>query len=135
MKTSHLKKGSTFAAATAIAFAVSISLASAASFTLKIGSGQPMKPLEPINQANYYFVPTVEKRVAAETSHKIKFIKLWSTVSSPFDVLENVQKKLFDIGLFCACFEPTKTTQLAFHYYLPMVTDDPVTQLLSLIHI
>ena len=129
MKTNHLKKGSTFAAATAIAFAVSISLASAASFTLKIGSGQPMKPLEPINQANYYFVPTIEKRVAAETSHKIKFIKLWSTVSSPFDVLENVQKKLFDIGLFCACFEPTKASQLAFHYYLPMVTDDPVTQL------
>jgi TRAP-type C4-dicarboxylate transport system substrate-binding protein len=62
MKTSHLKMGSTFAAATAIAFAASISLASAASFTLKIGSGQPMKPLEPINQANYYFVPTVEKK-------------------------------------------------------------------------
>ena len=129
MNTNHLKEGSTFAAATAIAFAVSISVASAASFTLKIGSGQPMKPIEPINVANYYFVPTIEKRVAAETSHKIKFIKLWSTVSKPHDVLENVEKGVFDIGLFCACFEPTKAVQLAFHYFLPMVTDDPETQL------
>ena len=80
-----MQKGSAFAAVMAAAFAISISVAGAASFTLKIGSGQPMKPLEPINQANYYFVPTIEKRVAAETSHKIKFIKLWSTVSSPFD--------------------------------------------------
>ena len=113
----------------AFAFILSVSLVSAASFTLKIGSGQPMMPLEPINQAHHYLVPTIEKRVAAETSHKVKFIKLWNTVSGPFDVLENVQKKLFDIGLFCACFEPTKTTQLAFHFYVPMVTDDPMTQL------
>ena len=129
MKLTQFKKGSAFAAVVATALVVSISVAGAASFTLKIGSGQPMKPIEPINVANYYLVPQIEKRVAAETSHKIKFIKLWSTVSSPFDVLENVQKKLFDIGLFCACFEPTKASHLAFHYYLPMVTDDPVTQL------
>jgi len=129
MKLTQFTKASAFAAVVVAALAVSISVAGAASFTLKIGSGQPMKPIEPINVANYYFVPQIEKRVAAETSHKIKFIKLWSTVSSPFDVLENVQKKLFDIGLFCACFEPTKASHLAFHYYLPMVTDDPVTQL------
>lgn len=125
----RVKKFGTTAILGTAAFVLSASLATAGSFTLKIGSGQPMKPLEPINQANYYLVPTIEKRVAAETSHKVKFIKLWNTVSGPFDVLENVQKKLFDIGLFCACFEPTKTTQLAFHFYMPMVTDDPMTQL------
>lgn len=110
------------------AAAISVSAANADTFTLRIGSGQPMKPLEPIFKADSYLVPTIQKRVAAETKHKVKFIKLWNTVSGPFDVLEGVQKGLFDIGLFCACFEPTKAEHMAFHYYVPFVTDDPGTQ-------
>ncbi len=108
---------------------MSASFASAESFSLRIGSGQPMKPLEPIFKADGYFVPTVAKRVAAETKHKLKFVKLWNTVSGPFDVLEGVEKGLFDIGLWCACFEPTKASQLAFNYFVPFVTEDPATQL------
>ena len=64
---------------------LSVSVASAESFTLRIGSGQPMKPLEPIFKADNFFAPTVSKRVAAETKHKIKFVKLWNTVVGPFD--------------------------------------------------
>ncbi len=116
-------------AAVLAAAALAVSTAGAASFTLRIGSGQPMKPLEPIFMADGYFAPTVAKRVAEETEHKIAFIKLWNTVSGPFDVLEGVEKGLFDIGLWCACFEPTKASQLAFNYFVPFVTDDPMTQL------
>ena len=100
-----------------------------AKHSLRIGSGQPMKPLEPIFKADSYFAPTVIKRVKAETPHEIKFIKLWNTVSGPFDVLEGVEKGLFDIGLWCACFEPTKASQLAFNFFVPFVTDDPMTQM------
>ena len=50
----------------AVAVILSVSLVSAASFTLKIGSGQPMMPLEPINQAHHYLVPTIEKRVGTK---------------------------------------------------------------------
>ena len=103
--------------------------AGADTFSLRIGSGQPMKPLEPIFKADSYFAPTVSKRVAAETKHKVKFTKLWNTVSGPFDVLEGVEKGLFDVGLWCACFEPTKASHLAFNYFIPFVTDDPATQL------
>lgn len=103
--------------------------AAAESFTLRIGAGQPMKPLEPIFMANEYFVPTVTERVANETEHKVRFIEAYGgTVAGPFDVLEAVEKGLFDIGLWCACFEPTKAEHFAFHYNLPFVTDDPVLQ-------
>lgn len=111
------------------AVVASASVANADTFTLKIGSGQPMKPLEPIFKADGYFAPTISKRVAAETGHKIRFTKLWNTVSGPFDVLEGVEKGLFDIGLWCACFEPTKAEQLAYNLFIPFVTDDPMTQM------
>ena len=116
------------AAATAFSVATFSHSADAKNFTLRIGSGQPMMPLEPIFMADKYFAPTVAERVAAETEHKVKFIKLWNTVSGPFDVLEAVQKGLMDIGLFCACFEPTKAEQMAFHFYVPFVTDDSMLQ-------
>ncbi len=124
----HITRAAKFGAVALAATMLTASVASAESFTLRIGSGQPMKPLEPIFKADGFFVPEVSKRVAARTGHKIRFVKLWNTVSSPFDVLEGVQKGLFDIGLFCACFEPTKAEHLAFHYYVPFVTDDPMTQ-------
>ncbi len=115
-------------AAAAVAM-LSASAAQADSFTLRIGAGQPMKPLEPIFMASKYLVPKVKERVAKETGHKIRFIEAYGgTVAGPFDTLEAVQKGLFDIGLWCACFEPTKAVHFAFHYYLPFVTDDPILQ-------
>ena len=130
MKMLSLKTSLRLGALTLAAFTMSASFANATdTITLRIGSGQPMKPLEPIFKADDYFVPTIIKRVAAETDHKIKFIKLWNTVSGPFDVLEGVEKGLFDIGLWCACFEPTKASQLAFNFFIPFVTDDPMTQM------
>ena len=72
----------------------------AKNFTLRIGAGQAMKPLEPIFMANKHFVPTVKARVEKETGHKIRFIEAYGgTVAGPFDVLESVEKGLFDIGL------------------------------------
>lgn len=103
--------------------------ANADTFTLKIGSGQPMKPLEPIFMAHNYFVPTVSKRVEAETDHKIRFIENYNTVTGPFDTFEAIQSGLFDIGLWCACFEPTKAVHFVFQFFVPFVTDDPMKQL------
>ena len=70
--------------------------------------------LEPIFMANKHFVPTVKARVEKETDHKIRFIEAYGgTVAGPFDVLESVEKGVFDIGLWCACFEPTKAVHFA----------------------
>lgn len=103
--------------------------AQAESFTLRIGAGQAMQPLEAIYMAHHHFVPKVKERVSKETKHRVNFIEAYGgTVAGPFDVLEAVEKGLFDIGLWCACFEPTKAVHLAFHYYLSFVTDDPPTQ-------
>ena len=129
MKFLHVNRAAKFGAVALAATMLSASVASADTFTLRIGSGQPMKPLEPIFKADNFFAPEVSKRVAAKTNHKVRFIKLWNTVSGPFDVLEGVQKGLFDIGLWCACFEPTKASHLAFNFFIPFVTDDPATQL------
>lgn len=119
----------TAAAALAVA-AFSVPAAYADTFTLRIGAGQPMAPLEPIFMAHNYFVPKVKERVAKETKHKVTFIETYGgTVAGPFDVLEAIEKGLFDIGLWCACFEPTKAVNLAYHYFVPFVTDDPMTQL------
>lgn len=128
MKSIKLGKALRFSAYAVAAVMASASVANADTFNLRIGSGQPMKPLEPIFKADSYFAPTVERRVAAETKHKVRFTKLWNTVSGPFDVLEGVEKGLFDIGLWCACFEPTKASQLAYNFFIPFVTDDPMTQ-------
>lgn len=118
--------------AAAIAFAaaaISVPVAHAETYTLRIGAGQPMAPLEPIFMAHNYFVPTVKSRVEKETKHKITFIETYGgTVAGPFDVLEAIEKGLFDIGLWCACFEPTKAVHLAFNFFVPFVTDDPMTQ-------
>ncbi len=126
---SKLKPLAFAAAVLGAAAAVPVSAVDAKSFTLRIGAGQAMKPLEPIFMASTYFVPTVKARVEKETDHKIRFIEAYGgTVAGPFDVLESVEKGLFDIGLWCACFEPTKAVHFAFHYFVPFVTDDPVLQ-------
>ncbi len=117
------------AAVAAVVAAISVPVAHAESFTLRIGAGQPMQPLEPIFMAHNYFVPKVKERVEKETKHKVTFIETYGgTVAGPFDVLEAIEKGLFDIGLWCACFEPTKAVHLAYHYFVPFVTDDPMTQ-------
>lgn len=117
------------AAAALAAAALAVPAAYADSFTLRIGAGQPMAPLEPIFMAHNYFVPKVKERIEKETTHKVTFIETYGgTVAGPFDVLEAIEKGLFDIGLWCACFEPTKAVHLAYHYFVPFVTDDPMTQ-------
>ncbi len=120
----------TRAAAVAVAAAaLSVPAAYADSITIRIGAGQPMAPLEPIFMAHNYLVPKVKERVEKETKHQVTFIETYGgTVAGPFDVLEAVEKGLFDIGLWCACFEPTKAVHLAYHYFVPFVTDDPMTQ-------
>ena len=129
MRSRFVSRAARLGALALAAGALAIPPAQADSFTLRIGAGQPMKPLEPIFMAHSYLVPKIKERVAKETDHKIRFIEAYGgTVAGPFDVLEAVEKGLFDIGLWCACFEPTKAVHFAFHYFVPFVTDDPMTQ-------
>lgn len=116
--------------AAALAGALASAGALADTFTLRIGAGQPMQPLEPIFSASKYWAPKVKERVEKETKHRINWIEAYGgTVAGPTETLEAVEKGLFDVGLWCACFEPTKAVHLAYHFFLPFVTDDPKTQL------
>lgn len=108
--------------------AVSTLPATADSFNLRVGSGQPLAPIEANFMAENYFMPRVTERVAAETEHKVSFTSLWTTVAGPADAFEAVEKGVLDIGVWCACFEPTKAGHLVFHYAAPFITDDPIAQ-------
>ena len=70
MKILNVTRAAKFGAAALAVTMLSASVASAESFTLRIGSGQPMKPLEPIFKADGFFVPEVSKRVAVEPSDR-----------------------------------------------------------------
>jgi len=95
--------------------------------TLRIASGHP--PVQTyVNLITTFFVPEVEKRVAAKTKHKVKFIEAYGgSMVKVADVLEGVQSGIVDIGGYCFCFEPSNLPLHAFQVMLPFGTMDPVT--------
>ena len=101
------------------------SLAKADSFTLRIGSGHPSKPVAYVRQMEHYFVPEVVKRVGERTRHKVKFIQAYAgTVAKVHETLEAVEKGLLDIGGWCVCFEGAKMMPMNIDYFMPFTTPD-----------
>jgi TRAP-type C4-dicarboxylate transport system substrate-binding protein len=101
-----------------------VSAASADSFTLRIGSGHPA-PTPYVFGLQEYFVPTVTKRIADETDHKVRFIEAYGgKIANVFDTLEAIEKGLLDIGAYCVCFETSKLLPWNFDYFLPFTTSD-----------
>ncbi len=101
------------------------SLAKADSFTLRIGSGHPSKPVAYVRQMEHYFVPEVVKRVGQRTRHKVKFIQAYAgTVAKVHETLEAVEKGLLDIGGWCVCFEGAKMMPMNIDYFMPFTTPD-----------
>ena len=109
------------AAAAALAFVSSAQAATVKGneITLRIGSGHPPF-ITYVKGMSKYFVPTVTKRVAAETKYKIKFRQHYSgTVVNVFDTLEGTQDGRLDIGGWCVCFDDDKAMAMNLPYYVP----------------
>jgi len=100
-------------------------LAQADTFTLRIGSGHPSKPVAYVRMMENYFVPEVIKRVGAQTKHKVRFIQAYAgTVAKVHETLEAVEKGLLDIGGLCVCFEGAKLMPGNIDYFMPFTTPD-----------
>lgn len=110
-----------------------ISAVQAKTFTLRIGSGHPSKPVAYVSSMENFFVPEVEKRVAERTEHKIKFIQGYAgTIAKVHETLEAVQKGLLDVGGWCVCFEPAKASALNLSYLVPFGSPDTRVQAAAL---
>ena len=105
-------------------------LANAESFTLRIGSGHPSKPVAYVRKMEHFFVPEVVKRVGERGKHKVRFIQAYAgTVAKVHETLEAVEKGLLDIGGFCVCFEGAKMMPANIDYFMPFTTPDVRVQI------
>lgn len=103
-----------------LATTLTVSGASADSFTLRIGSGHPKGPAPYVTTMSDYFVKNVTERVAAETNHKVRFVEAYGgAIAGVSETLEAVQDGILDFGGYCVCFEPAKLFLHNFPYYEP----------------
>ncbi|MGQ7847068.1 C4-dicarboxylate TRAP transporter substrate-binding protein [Granulosicoccus sp. 3-233] len=107
------------------------SLASADSFTFRIGSGHPKGPAPYVTTMSDFFVVEVQKRVAEQTEHKVRFVEAYGgSIAGVADTLESVQQGILDFGGYCVCFEPSKMFLHNFPYFLgfgPEKSSDAIT--------
>jgi len=101
----------------------------AKTYTLRIGAGHPVGPTVYVNVTHNFFVPEVERRVAAETDSKIKFVEAYGgTIAGVAETLEAVQSGLLDVGAYCFCFEPAKLFLNNFPYFAPFGPQDSLKE-------
>ena len=94
-------------------------------FTLRIGAGHPSGPAVYTTQLEKFFVPEVERRVAAETPYKVQFIEGYGgSIATVAETLESVEAGILDIGAYCVCFEPSKLFLHNFMYFVPFGPQD-----------
>lgn len=115
------------AAAAAALFALQPD-ARAETYTLRIGAGHPLAVADYIQVAHSFFIPEVQKRVANETDHEVKFIEAWAgSVAGVNEILTATQQGVLDIGLMIVMFEPTRLHAQNFNVSIPFTTPDAVT--------
>lgn len=124
MKTSSMVKACAAVFLAGVVSALSVP-AKAETFTLRIGSGHPNGPAVYVADMANYFVPEVQRRVAAETKHKVEFVEGYGgSMAGVAETLEAVQNGLLDVGAYCFCFEPAKLFLHNFPYYAPFGPQD-----------
>ena len=108
-----------------MAYLLTLGVAHADTFTLRIGSGHPSGPVAYATQMEKFLGPEIQKRVAERTDHEINIIYAFAgTVAKVHETLEAVQKGLLDIGGYCVCFETSKAMPLGVSYYVPFSSPD-----------
>ncbi|WP_208990702.1 C4-dicarboxylate TRAP transporter substrate-binding protein [Pseudovibrio sp. Tun.PSC04-5.I4] len=102
------------------------SAANAETFSLRVGSGHPVKGLSHMEALENQFLPEIAKRVEERTEHKIKWTKAYagSLVKLP-ETLSATQKGLLDIGVINFP-HITELFVQNFPFYFPFQTGDAV---------
>ena len=94
-------------------------VATADTFTFRIGSGHPNGPAAYVTDMAKFFVPEVKKRAEA-AGHTVNFVEGYGgAIAGVAETLESVQNGILDIGGYCMCFEPAKLFLHNFPYYTP----------------
>lgn len=100
--------------------------AGADTFNLRVGSGHP-PALPYIAQLKDFLVPEIEKRVADETEHEVRFVEAYGgSVAKLPEVLEAVESGLLDIGAMSTGFEPSELFLVNYAFHVPFGIADPV---------
>lgn len=97
----------------------------AETFNLTLGIGIPAQILPFTKEVRDFWVPEIEKRVAARTNHKINWTLHFSAsvVKLP-DEFEAVQDGLLDVGMVFPIFENPALFLHNFSYYAPFGVPD-----------
>lgn len=96
------------------------SVATAETFTLRVGSGFPSAPSVFVNEVEKFYVPEAIKRVKEKTGHTVVFTEAYGgTVAKPNETLSAVDTGLLDIGILCVCFELSRMSLNNFPYWVP----------------
>ena len=104
---------------------MSASLQAAETINLTAIDGYPPKALW-VKEFINYFIPEVDKRLAAKGDYEIKWNQAWGgQIVKPKHVLEGLQNGLGDIGVVTTVFHADKVPLQMIAYATPFVTTDP----------
>ena len=91
---------------------------------LKMGAGHPLAA-NWVRFAKDFFIPEVEKRVAARTNYQVEIAEFWAgSVAKLGEVFEAVEMGLLEMGISITPFEPTKMFMHNWAYSIPFFTGD-----------
>ena len=93
--------------------------------SLTVVDGYPTQSLW-VREFIDYYIPEVDKRLAATGNHQIKWNQAWGgQIVKTRNVLPGIQKGLGDIGVVTTVFHQDKVPIQAIAYVTPFVTTDP----------
>ncbi|AKH98912.1 TRAP-type C4-dicarboxylate transport system, periplasmic component [Hoeflea sp. IMCC20628] len=106
-------------------FALASNTANAESFNLRIGAGHAAT-LPYTSQLKDLFVPEIERRVAEETEHEVRFVEAYGgSVAKLPEVLEATQSGLLDFGALSTPFESSALFLNNYGYAVPFGVSEP----------
>jgi C4-dicarboxylate-binding protein DctP len=119
-------RGSVAAGAAVAALAVGGSASAQEVIQLTVIDGYPPKALQ-VQTLIEYFIPEVDKRLAANNKYKIRWNQAFSgQIAKVRNVLPAIEAGLGDLGVVTTVFHQDKVPLQAIAYVTPFVTSDPV---------
>jgi TRAP-type C4-dicarboxylate transport system substrate-binding protein len=120
---------------TSIGAGLALALASSAAtaqqeINLTVAAGQPLRAMLPLTMVQSFFIPEVNKRMAAaglDKKYKINWKEAYAgSLLKPTMVLEGTRDKITDIGFEPTIFHPDKLPLEQITFVTPFTTSDVV---------
>jgi TRAP-type C4-dicarboxylate transport system substrate-binding protein len=119
-------KGTRLFAAALSAFVLANSASAQQNINLTAIDGYPARAMW-VKEFAEYFIPEVDKRLAATGKYKIKWNQAWGgQIVKPGGVLEGIKRGLGDIGVVTTPFHTDKVPMQALAYVTPFISTDPL---------